>query len=536
MAQVSPDPAAPAAPDLTFGIELEFMLIGNKHEMLKYLSPDDTYDAACGLVRQVLASNGIPMYEAEDLFAAAFGDDQPPMAQRYHKWAVSPDSSVNLTDAEHRLLPDGYISDCVELKSRVFSLRNEYEWRTEIGHVLATLHRTLNSSTTGVCPSVRIFTNETCALHVHVGRSPDASRVFTLRTLQNLFHLATGFERVIDELHSADRIKNLPPPPPAGVNNGTFGETLSIIAPPSAHWRGYPDPAIALGSALDWCAAVDAPFDADTRRDAITLRASDGWRALAADGDDSDDSSSSDDGPPTPLSPARISHFALRRMTSGCRLVAYNLCNAIIMGYGPPFDAFPSIADGEERGGSTTAHRRARDMVDRQWSYYTWTVEFRQHRGTLETDAVFAWVDVVTRMAGAAERFADAGEAGTNALHEMLLARVPDPKFGARRWLVEALGVADETVAFYDEQWRRMEADVDKVDTGMGGGGVGVYPAAVLLWRNALETAELRSRRRVLMALRRKLEDGQYGAFERGVLGELVGDMTDEMRAINLGH
>ncbi|KAL1645813.1 hypothetical protein SLS58_003697 [Diplodia intermedia] len=536
MAQVSPDPAAPAAPDLTFGIELEFMLIGNKHEMLNYLmSPGDTgwYDIARVLVRQVLASNGIPMYECEDLFAAAFGDDQPPIAQRYQKWAVSPDNSVSLTEAEQRLLPDGYMSDCVELKSRIFSLRNEHEWRTEIAHVLATLHRTLNSSTTGICPSVRIFTNETCALHVHVGRSADASRVFTLRTLQNLFQLATGFERVIDELHSADRIKNLPPS--SGPGGGLFGETLSIIAPPSAHWRGHPDPAVAQGSALDWCAAIDAPFVAPAREESASIS------LAAADRDDSDDS---DDGPPTPLSPGRISHLALRRMTSSSRLVAYNLCNALIIGYGPPFDPVcpPSnhdnnnvLDDDEERGGSTTMHRRGR--VDREWSFYTWTVEFRQHRGTLEAAAVSAWVDVVTRMAGVAERAADAGAAGTDTLRGLLLARVADPAFGARRWLTDTLGVARETVAFYDAQWRRREADVDAVDTRAGAGAAaGVYPAAVLLWRNALETAELRSRRRVLVTVRRKLEDGQYGRFDRSVWRELARGMTDELMAINLNH
>ncbi|OJD33524.1 amidoligase enzyme [Diplodia corticola] len=523
--------AAPTVPDLTFGIELEFVLIGKCSEIEQHLGDElGSWETAnIALVYEALVSNGIPVRDVEEdigdgFFNDAFGDDQPSAAEKFQKWNLAVDCSVRLTEAEEKLLPPDYHAGSVELKSPIYSLRQRYSWHTEISHVLSTLHRTLNSPspTTGPCPSTRLLTNETCALHIHVGKSPDASRVFTLRTLQNLLQLGTAFERLIDELHSADRIKNIPPPNTTSTSTSPSpspsdqGDGLSFFAPPSATFRHHPDPRLAHGSALDWCAAIDAAGDPPSPSPSPVPTQPDMPTDMPIDSTDTD-----------------MPTLAHRRLTNSSRYVTYNLANAIHPGIGAPFA-------GEVGGSTSTAffsdNDDSADSDDRRRSFY-WTVEFRQHRGTLEAGAVFAWVDVVTRMVGVAEGWADAdaegegdreegeGKRARTPLWGLLAERWADVGFTAGRWLGEVLGVEGGTMGFYEGVWGRRECDGDEDE----GGALGVD---ALVRRNEVDAARVRGRRAVLRAVLEKLLAGGHGAFSRGVLEELRGDLEARLAVL----
>ncbi|KAB2569136.1 hypothetical protein DBV05_g12188 [Lasiodiplodia theobromae] len=489
MEQVSANASSQAIPDLTFGIELEFILIGDGQEMNQQLygSGAPAFDALFHskgrqLVHRVLSNHGV---EAVVNGFTPRDNIGGPMSERYQKWTVAPEPTVRLSNDEQLLLPEGFIAEAIELKSPIFSLQDQDYWRGEINHVLDTLQNNFNSEQ-GLCPSIRLLVNETCAFHVHVGKSDDASRIFTLRTIGNLYQLATGFERVIDELHSADRIKEstwAEPTVDMVDQNGYI--KIPLFTPPSSGWKRDADPDVSEeGTPLTWCKVIeDLTAGSNDPNHVVTL------------------------------------NRALQRLTGGSRLVAYNLNNCIV----PDLWPLPAYRGTNVGASGSATHYHPHDP---QRASNTWTIEFKQHGGTLDVRTVFAWVDVVTAMTGLAEHCADGGFLEREELHDLLQEHAEDASFGPAEFLKDVLKVSVDTQDYYAWVWERTWNNIDPAPAASN-----TYPARMLLRHNAVQMADLRSRAAVVIELDYKLRSKQYGMFNSETKSTMKDSMKVKLRA-----
>ncbi|KAL9085979.1 MAG: hypothetical protein Q9165_007341 [Trypethelium subeluteriae] len=85
--------------------------------------------------------------------------------------------------SDEALLPDeDDVAFPIELKSRVFEFHTEQNWRAEIASVLRTLHHHFNRPES----AFRIFVPSTCGFHVHIGNRRDAFPFGTIQRLMQL--------------------------------------------------------------------------------------------------------------------------------------------------------------------------------------------------------------------------------------------------------------------------------------------------------------------------------------------------------------
>ncbi|KAG9764766.1 hypothetical protein KCU95_g18558, partial [Aureobasidium melanogenum] len=181
-------------------------------------------------------------------------DKLPPSFWEYHNsdngfktWIITRDCSVRLTNDEKKLYPDDSVVSDVEIPSRILDFSNPspcphgqlwpcngqplvWDWRDEITAIINTLKQKC------IKPGFRVFTNETCGLHVHIGRDRFG---FTLDTTKNIMGIFTAYERCFDSLLTVDRI--------AGYENDhhTALPALNLANPnssiilwrPSAGWK-----------------------------------------------------------------------------------------------------------------------------------------------------------------------------------------------------------------------------------------------------------------------------------------------------------
>ncbi|GME27483.1 hypothetical protein GTA08_BOTSDO08381 [Neofusicoccum parvum] len=364
-------------------------------------------------------------------------------ADCYSKWTVETDGSVGLTCEEDAHLPKGSIAWAVELKTRIFSVQED-DWIGEITHVLQVLHSKLDG---------RILVNDSCGMHVHVGRKATATSParFDVRTIKNLFQLVTVFERQIEELHTEDRIisgdrrfANFCRPLSEGFQEyQEFGPGNPLL---SSH-------RLQCGTPLTWCETIEG----------IVHELED-----------------------------------LNLITRDKRHVAYNFLN-------------------------TTPLSEAK--ISRENSQ-KWTVEFRQHRGTLDADEVFAWLGFVL----SAVQYAETTSFQEH--QELLVARVEDPQFTIFD-LLKAIGAPAEVTSYYEDALMLARMELAKLITQeRSEGPTGLYAAikkrikAMMNRKEADKEAQLRGlfklvnyqrlkqsafRRR---AIAQKLEHGYYGNFE----------------------
>lgn len=170
--------------NLTFGVELEFIATYNPEDY------EDALGAANGkiwsrdfgsvhqkygtLVRlrmiKILNDNGFPTNDYED--------------EDFSKWTVDTDGTVadfNRTN-----------SYAIELKTPV--LKYSSAALNQVASVVELL-----------VSKFKLYTNESCGLHVHVGIE---ERGFTLSTLKTFCSLITVFENQLESLHPPDRRQN----------------------------------------------------------------------------------------------------------------------------------------------------------------------------------------------------------------------------------------------------------------------------------------------------------------------------------------
>lgn len=171
---------------LTFGVELEFIACYNPagYEDQRLNAEGKVWTEELNLslhqkygilVRmhmiQILNENGFPTNGFEDT--------------DFSKWTIDTDGTVTSVESSGNW-------EAIELKTPIFhSTRAALEQIERVTKLLVS--------------KFRLFTNEKCGLHVHVGNE---NRGFDLPTLKKFCSLITAFERQLESLHPPSRVQN----------------------------------------------------------------------------------------------------------------------------------------------------------------------------------------------------------------------------------------------------------------------------------------------------------------------------------------
>lgn len=350
------DPQDCNSPALTFGIELEFMVI---HPQSDWLSSFDlphrlgTNPTSAAIICCALDKAGL-----NSIFHLDRDDHTD--NEVFDKWRLTPES-VALTKPEAQALPTSYTVEGVELSSPKFWSGDESCFQ-EIYRLLLVL-REIEART-----GCRIVTNTTCGFHVHVGCGEES---FQLAELKTLFQVATAFESRIDVLHTVTRITQ------SSVDAGDEAE-WSHCNPPSWFFTGG-------------AGATSATDDMNVRLNIID-KATDINEFLDL---------------------FRVQRGPYHEYANG-HYSAYN---------------FDNLIWAEED-----------DLI-------TDTIEFRQHTGTLDFDAICAWVLLVTALVRFSYEHSQT-EADRPDVVAWLKRRAPILSFTVFD-LLDVLGVDERAKAYY---------------------------------------------------------------------------------------
>ncbi|CAD0107372.1 unnamed protein product [Aureobasidium uvarum] len=199
----------------TFGVELEFLALvpGDynftpHHAIYEFLQEKVTLPCPFNC-QQGNHDLRLPV-DAETPAFWAHNDD----LNEYKTWVVTRDCSVKLTRDEKLLYPDDSVVSDVEFPSRILDFHNPspcphgqvwpcngqplmWDWRDEITVIINTLKQRMNK------PGYRVFCNDTCGMHVHIGRDKVG---FNLNTTKNIMGMFAAWERCFDSVLTVDRI------------------------------------------------------------------------------------------------------------------------------------------------------------------------------------------------------------------------------------------------------------------------------------------------------------------------------------------
>ena len=224
----------------TLGCEFGFiLLIRNDKGTLRGAVQDD---AAIDLVRRALSAPLKVICESckwESVFTLPMNSED---TNDSNKWQVVHERTLYLDLDEIKLLPkvhDEYDIHPFELRSRIFEINKESNivktgchhsvtWSEEITGVLNRLNRVFRQFTTDHTKPKMSFLhlNRKCGFHVHVGSN---GRPFSSPMVKGLLSLVVACEKQIDQLHSTDRITGFDiEQPPHALPGKPFSEAPVI--------------------------------------------------------------------------------------------------------------------------------------------------------------------------------------------------------------------------------------------------------------------------------------------------------------------
>ncbi|KAK4553320.1 hypothetical protein LTR86_009620 [Recurvomyces mirabilis] len=180
--------------NLTLGIELEFLALYHKDSAwlphrpeATSILPTDNLKAQ-NAIFHALQDAGIPV-------ADPFDDDLNVTEEPHSHWSFETET-LRLSPAEAAAMPETYVVECIELRSRVFS--GMENWQGEVQRVMDVLIRVQDAL------ACRFISNASTGLHVHIGNGKGSKIPF--ETAKNVLTFMTAFERCLDEIHPVDRI------------------------------------------------------------------------------------------------------------------------------------------------------------------------------------------------------------------------------------------------------------------------------------------------------------------------------------------
>jgi hypothetical protein len=198
----------------TFGVELEFLAV-----IPDNLNITPSYAVYQALQKPVSLACPFNCDQGRHDLRLPVDDETPSFWDNnksdnsYRTWTVSRDCSVRLTDDEMQHLPNSHNFSDVEMPSRILDFNNPspcphnqtwpcngaplmWNYADEIAAIINKL-QSCNQ------PGSRVFVNGTCGMHVHIGREKFG---FNLDTTKNIMGMFTTFERCFDSLLPLDRI------------------------------------------------------------------------------------------------------------------------------------------------------------------------------------------------------------------------------------------------------------------------------------------------------------------------------------------
>ncbi|KAH0193472.1 hypothetical protein KCU99_g1168, partial [Aureobasidium melanogenum] len=342
----------------TFGVELEFVVLvpdgyqyTGHHAVFEMLRERVTLPCPFNC-EQGQHDLELPIDKYPPSFWAHHDSDNS-----YNTWVVTRDCSVRLTDDERKLYPDDSVFSDVEMPSRILDFFDPspcphgqvwpcngqplmWNWRDEIAAIINTLKQKC------IKPGFRVFTNETCGLHVHIGRDRFN---FNLPTTKNIMGIFTALERCIDNVLTVDRI--------AGY------EDDDRIALPALN-LAYPNSSI------------------------IPWRPSAGWKYSL------------------PLSVNQFDHLA-HDLTAAHESIDFMKWDTLIRnGASVPYwlDRLYKTTNSAELGLYSTSHQSCINLEHLVHNHTEKpTIEIRLHPGTLELNEILAWIDLLCNLSIFAE-------------------------------------------------------------------------------------------------------------------------------------
>lgn len=340
----------------TFGVELEFLvLVPNEYP---YTAHHAVFEMLSDKVTLPCPFN---CEQAQHDFRLPV-DNEPPAFWNFHEsdneyktWIVTRDCSIKLTNDKKKLYPDDAVVSDVEIPSRILDFSNPspcphgqvwpcigqplmWDWRDEIAAIINALKR-LNK------PGFRVFTNETCGLHVHVGRGKSG---FGLDAAKNIMGIFNAFERCFDTLFTVDRI------------------------------AGYEDDH----------AALPALKTTDLDNPIVPWTASSGWKYSL------------------PLSVRQFEHLGHDLMTALESDDFFTWDDLVKHGASIPYwlHRLYETTDFDELGLYSTAHQSSLNLENLVHDDTEKpTIEIRLHPGTLEISEILAWIDLLCSLSIYAE-------------------------------------------------------------------------------------------------------------------------------------
>ena len=385
---------------LTFGVELEFILLG----------PANAGEGGQLEVYKALRDCVITDEKSSNSFAAYHlpihdRNTRPAEITDYSKWIVSTESSLLPVDSySDWFYGTEYQTYSIELKSRVFEFHTEH-WRTEILSVLRLLHNHFNQPHS----QFRMVVDTQCGLHVHVGNRRAG---FPLRTVKSLLQLVTAHERCFDSLHTTQRI------------SGDYWVEFEVMRgtmyaePPSTIFR------LNAQRNLQNDACREQPINEYSNCNEVPARSSDATNgpselSLTRDANEikyTTEASGRNKGmaptrETTFMTPEEELHYLQRSKspTEWLRLIErvqsidemFELVGSVQLAY----NIGQLLKDGSSRASQphspssspemTSTAFVSRNKYDLDYGDSKQTIEFRQHRGSLDAREILTWIEVV---------------------------------------------------------------------------------------------------------------------------------------------
>lgn len=496
----------------TFGIEIECVLI------VPAQYGEDQQDEVEKLVHAELARpmqakcrvSGCTIDHSHKLPIKDPGSDD----HGYTKWTIKNDTSVKLTSREELSkewqLCDDAVAYSIEIVSRVLNLDGytkvpedvadehgpvELHWKDEIAHVC----KALNSF--NMEPDFRCYVNKTTGLHVHLGKGVgDGDKInIPYQVTRGLASMFTAFERQIDSVFTTKRIGGysephvgsleLPFVANAQVEPFVTDKTAEYAYPMSRlHLVNLEDNKrfinveSAISRDISWGEAGRSPVVADRPENQAIVR------ELAK----------------TEKERAFNVHFPFNVMEGNSRL------QTAVQGYDVPnwlylLSCTANYKDLKAYWPGRCNFKSSAVNIALLFNEVPFdrTVEIRAHPGTIDTDEICAWVDVVGSMAKICESQL------LSQLTEFFLNGLSDFSFLD---LVRAIGCSEETQVHYrskleDPHHAILQRDLLTSRQDQTEPLAGFY--RIVQEQRCIES----DRRNVDERIRHKFESGLYGQF-----------------------
>lgn len=346
---------------LTFGIELEMLFLYDidtleaancvAKEDCRGCTQDRIFVHPLDVVSKALQEAGTNIFDSSATL------EEIEEAQ-YTRWtaAIDPTVVTSWSGFEHfmSIKPDKYEICTLELQSPKYVWDDGDGWRDDLRRTLQALNELFNNHKDDY---YRLYLPDSTSLHVHIGVGTKREKyLLPLASVKSLLQLGTGFQRIVDELHTVPR----------------FGSRAYFCEPISRFFKDMErENHLIPSGVVGWCQHMEQEIRS--------------W---------------DDD---------------LLRNYKYDRNRAYNIANL-------------KVVDGKLDSGPNTKG----------------TIEFRQHRGTLEANEIIAWVEVTTNMIRFAHKIALTGD-----MVSIVRQHAMDLQMSFDRFLY-MIDVPDQVVNYYD--------------------------------------------------------------------------------------